>query len=261
MSTMTQHALGTFCWTQLLTTDEAGAKKFYSGLFGWKDETETADGHPITILKKSDKAIGAVMPLGPDQGPPSWTPFVAVANVDEIATKVRNGGGKVVMEPMTVNPNGRFAVFQDPTEAVFAVWQAGTKAGAEIVGETSSMVWNELITTDSGKAGSFYERVFGWKQDPMPMPGDPSRAYTIFKQDATQTGGMMTATPEMHLTHPYWMIYFAVDDCDKSATKAEQLGGKVMMKPTDIPTIGRFATIRDPQGAWFSIIKPMPKSQ
>jgi uncharacterized protein len=160
------------------------------------------------------------------------------------------------MEPMDVNPNGRFAVFQDPTGAVFAVWQAGTKAGAEIVNETGSMCWNELITTDSHKAGSFYERVFGWNQEPMPMPGEPGRTYTIFKQDATQVGGMMTATAEMKLTHPYWMIYFSVDDCDKSAGKAEQLGGKVMMKPTDIPNIGRFAVIRDPQGAWFSILEP-----
>ena len=260
MTTVTQHAPGTFCWTQLLTPDEAGAKKFYSGLFGWKDETEMADGHPITILKMSDKAIGAVMPLGPNQGPPNWTPFVAVTNVDETATRVRDGGGKVVIEPMTVNPNGRFAVFQDPIGAAFAVWQAGTKPGAGILGETGAMVWNELITTDSGKAGSFYERVFGWKPEPMPMPGESGRTYTIFKQGSTQVGGMMTATPEMHLTHPYWMLYFAVDDCDKSAAKAEQLGGKVMMKPTDIPTIGRFATIRDPQNAWFSIIKPMPKA-
>src|SRR5205085_5779049 len=144
MTTVTQHAPGTFCWTQLGTTDEAGAKKFYSGLFGWKDRTETADGNPITILSKNDKAIGAVMPQSSDQGPPSWTPFVAVIDVDATAKRVRDAGGKVIMEPMEVKPNGKFAVFQDPTSAVFAVWQAGTKAGAEILGETGSVCWNEL---------------------------------------------------------------------------------------------------------------------
>ena len=256
MTTMTRHAPGTFCWTQLGTNDEAGARKFYSGLFGWKDEPTTAAGKPLTLLKKGDKAVGAVVPQAPGQGSSAWTPFVAVTSVDQTAERVRQAGGELLMGPMDVNPNGRFAVFQDPTGAVFAVWQAGTQPGAEIMNETGSVCWNELITTDSKKAGSFYEQVFGWEQNPMPMPAEPERTYTVFKKDATQLGGMMSATPQMHLTHPYWMIYFAVDDCDKTATKAEQLGAKIMMKPTDIPTIGRFAVIRDPQGAWFSILKP-----
>ncbi len=257
MTTVTQHAPGTFCWTQLGTTDEAAAKKFYSGLFGWKDEKTMAAGSPITLFKKSDKAIGAVMPLGSGQGPPSWTPFIAVSSVDAIARRVRDGGGTTVMEPMDVNPNGRFAVFKDPAGAVFAVWQAGTQAGAEVVNEVGAMCWNELITMDADQAGSFYERVFGWTQAPMPMPGQPGRTYTIFKQGGVQVGGMMIATPVMKPTHPHWMIYFAVDDCDKAAATAEKLGAGVEMKPTDIPTIGRIAVIRDPQGAWFAIIKLM----
>jgi predicted enzyme related to lactoylglutathione lyase len=65
---------------------------------------------------------------------------------------------------------------------------------------------------------------------------------------------MMKATPEMHLTHPYWLIYFAVDDCDKIVAKAQQLGGKTMLPPTDIPNIGRFSVLTDPQGAYFAII-------
>jgi len=257
MTTVTQHAPGTFCWTQLGTTDEGAAKKFYAGLFGWKDETQMAAGNPITLLKSHDKAIGAVMPLPPGQGPPSWTPFVAVANADDIAKRVRDGGGTALMGPMDVNPNGRFAVFQDPMGAAFAIWQPGTKPGAEIINETGSMCWNELITTDERKAGSFYERVFGWK--PEPMPGDPGRTYTIFSMGTTKVAGMMTAEPEMNLKQPHWLIYFAVDDCDRAATKAGQLGGMVKMQPTDIPNIGRFAVIRDPQGAWFAILQPARK--
>jgi predicted enzyme related to lactoylglutathione lyase len=256
MTTVSQHAPGTFCWIQLGTTDEEGARKFYSGLFGWNGEKTTVEGGSFTLVKKKDKAIGAVMQQGPEQGPPSWTPFVAVKNVDQVADTVRTKGGKVLMEPMNASTNGRFGVFADPTGAVFAAWQAGTKAGAEVMGETSSVCWNELITTDSSKAGAFYENVFGWKAEATPMPGQKDRTYTIFQKGTEQAGGMMSATPEMHLTHPYWMIYFAVDDTDKSAAKAEQLGAKVMMKPTDIPTIGRFAVIKDPQGAWFSILKP-----
>jgi len=263
MPTMTQHAPGTFCWTQLGTTDEEAAKKFYAGLFGWKAERSMAPNErPIDLFMKDGKAVGAVMPLGKDQGEPSWLPFVAVKNVEQTANDVRKQSGKVLMEPFDVRPNGRFAVFQDPTGAVFAVWEAGSKPGSEIIGETGSVVWDELITTDSKKAGAFYGQIFGWKPEAMPMPGGEAGTYTIFKREGAEAGvgGMMTATPQMNLTHPYWMVYFAVDDADKSAAKAEQLGAKVMMPPTDIPTVGRFAVIRDPQGAWFSILKPQPRA-
>lgn len=263
MATMTQHAPGTFCWTQLGTTDEAAAKKFYEGLFGWKAETTSASGRPLTLLTKGGKAIGAMIEQSPDQGPPSWTSFVAVTDVAKTAEAARGQGGKVLIEPYDVSPNGRFAVFQDPTGGVVAAWQAGTKPGAEILGEPGAMVWNELITTDSAKAGAYYERVFGWKAEAMPMPGEAGRTYTIFKRPGNDTGvgGMMTATPEMKLTHPYWMLYIAVDDTDKTAARAEELGAKIMMRPTDIPTVGRFAVIKDPQGAWFSILKPNPQQQ
>ena len=268
MTTMTQHAAGMFCWCQLSTSDPEGAKKFYPALFGWDFEDISVGGQGLTLLKKGGKVAGALCGLPKQQREqgiaPSWMSFVAVENADQTAAKVKQSGGKMVMEPFDVidngTENGRMAVCEDPTRAVFSLWQAKKQIGAGVVNEIGSMCWNELITTDARKAGSFYESVFGWKPEPMPMPGDVGRTYTIFKHDATQVGGMMTATPEMHLTHPYWMIYFAVDDCDKTAAKAEELGGKIMMKPTDIPTIGRFAVIRDPQGAWFSILKPMPQA-
>ena len=257
MATVTQHAPGMFCWTQLGTRDEEGARKFYSGLFGWSDEKTSANGQDFTVVKKNDKAVGAIMGQAANQDSPSWLPFVAVEDLDEVVSHVREEGGKILMQPFEVGPNGRFAVFEDPTGGVFAVWKAGEKAGAEIVNETGAMCWNELITTDSEEAGAFYEGIFGWKREPMPNPGGGSGTYTIFKLGSDQAGGMMTARPEMHLKRAFWMVYFAVADCDQITARAEQLGGKVMMPPTDIPTVGRFATIRDPQGAAFSIIKPM----
>ena len=70
MATMTQYPPGTFCWTQLGTTDEEAAKKFYSGLFGWMGEKTSVNGHPFTLLTKNQKVIGALMAQGADQGPP-----------------------------------------------------------------------------------------------------------------------------------------------------------------------------------------------
>jgi uncharacterized protein len=259
MTTMTQHAAGMFCWTQLGTRDHVGANTFYSGLLGWKVESMPIGGEQtFALLKKNDRAVGALYRLA--DVPPSWLSFVAVDSVDATAAAVKRSGGMVIHEPMDIEEQGRQAIFQDPTGGTFAVWQGRKAAGAGIVNEPGAMCWNELITTDTARAGAFYEQVFGWKREPMKTPTVMGGSYTVFENHGAQAGGMLQATPEMHLTHPYWLVYFGVDDCDRSAAKAGQLGGKAMLPPTDIPGIGRFAVLTDPQGAYFAIIamaKPM----
>jgi predicted enzyme related to lactoylglutathione lyase len=67
---------------------------------------------------------------------------------------------------------------------------------------------------------------------------------------------MMAITPEMgEGIPPHWGIYLAVEDCDATVKKAESLGGKILVPPSDIPEVGRFSTLTDVQGAAFSIIK------
>ena len=252
MTTMTQHAAGMFCWSELATTDQEGAKKFYRSLFDWSpDDTPMGEGETYTLLKKNGKEVSALYTQREKGMPPNWMPYVAVDSADATAAKVKQSGGKVLMEPFDVMEHGRMAVCQDPTGGTFSLWQAKKHTGAGIVNEPSTMSWNELITNDSAKAGAFYRQVFGWTEEPMPMP---QGTYTVFKKDGAQAAGMIKATPEMKLTHPYWLIYFAVDDCDRSAAKVKQLGGRVMLEPKDIPNIGRFSVLTDPQGAYFAII-------
>jgi hypothetical protein len=264
MTTMTRHAPGMFCWSQLSTTDPEGARKFYSGLFGWNLQNTPLGGEEsYTFLKKNDKIIGALCEQVDEeleQGiAPSWMPYISVENADQTVTKIKQAGGKVLMEPFDAMDSGRVAIVQDPTGGTFALWQPKKNAGAEVVNETNAMCWNELITTDKAKAGAFYKKVFGWNEETMPMP--QGGTYTIFKNNTDSAGGMMQATPDMKLTHPYWLVYFAVDDADKTAAKAQQLGGKVKMQPTDIPNVGRFSVLTDPQNVWFAIIKPEPSQK
>jgi predicted enzyme related to lactoylglutathione lyase len=65
---------------------------------------------------------------------------------------------------------------------------------------------------------------------------------------------MMEIQPDMGPTPPHFMLYVSVEDCDASAAKAQKLGGKMFVTPMDIPEIGRFSFLQDPQGAMFSII-------
>lgn len=111
-----------------------------------------------------------------------------------------------------------------------------------------SFTWFELMTTDLDGAERFYSEVVGWTAADSGMP---DRRYTIVSADGIGVGGMMALTSEMlaNGARPGWMGYVAVDDVDATAAKAVSTGGKIHHQPTDIPGIGRFAVIADPQGA------------
>jgi predicted enzyme related to lactoylglutathione lyase len=82
-------------------------------------------------------------------------------------------------------------------------------------------------------------------------------AYTEWALGGKTIGGMMQMNEMWPAEVPsHWMVYFAVTDTDVAAAKAEQLGGKISVPPTDIPP-GRFAVLNDPQGGFFSIITPV----
>jgi len=249
-------APGTFCWVELGTSDAAGAKEFYTKLFSW-DYVDNPVGPDMvyTMLKRDGRNAAALYKLMPDmvsQGvPPNWMSYVLVENADQSAAKVTELGGTVLKGPFDVSTVGRMAVIQDPTGAVFALWQTGTHHGVDIYNVPGSLCWNELGTTDTGKAREFYTGLFGWSANTQqfgPME------YTIFQNTGRPAGGMYQITPEMGCP-PHWLPYFAVDDCDETVRRAESLGAKTMKPADDIPGTGRFAIVTDPQGAAFAVIK------
>lgn len=123
-------------------------------------------------------------------------------------------------------------------------------SNAEIRGR---FVWHELMTTDPQAAGAFYSKVLPWKTQPSGMPD-----YTLWVSGKTQAGGLM-AQPESARQSgaaPSWLIYIGTPDVDATAAAAERLGGKVLRPPADIPSVGRFAVLSDPQGATFAIFTP-----
>lgn len=247
---------GTFCWVELGTTDSAAAKTFYTQLFGW-DYVDNPAGPDMvyTMVKLDGKDVGALYQLTSEmtaQGvPPSWLSYVSITSADETAEKARAAGATLLKGPFDVSTAGRMAVVQDPTGTVFALWQAGTNKGAGIYNVPNTLCWNELGTTDTQKAGDFYSNLFGWTREAFPGPIE----YTMFKNGDRGAGGMYKITPEMGPIPPHWLVYFAVDDCDAKVQKATEAGATVMKPADDIPGVGRFAILRDPQSAVFAIIK------
>ena len=142
---------------------------------------------------------------------------------------------------------------QDPQGAVFSVWQAMKHIGATYGGRCR-VLWPELVTPDTVGAAAFYTRLFGWGT--RPETGVESAPYAEWLHGGQSMGGMLPMTGDKWKgVPPHWGIYITVADCDERTAKAVQLGGKVCVPPTDIPNVGRFSVIGDPQGAIFSIIQ------
>ena len=111
--------------------------------------------------------------------------------------------------------------------------------------------WNELLTTDVAAARKFYGQLLGWQFKDMPM-GEGT--YTVVSAGGKDIGGIMNTPPAAKGMPPTWGAYVTVDDVDARADQAKKLGGQLLVPPTDIPGVGRFAVIQDPQGATISLI-------
>lgn len=116
--------------------------------------------------------------------------------------------------------------------------------------------WSELMTADPKAATEFYGTLFGWKIEPMQMPG---ATYNVIKVGDTSIGGIMGMPAGAAATPSMWGCYVTVADVDATAKRCTELGGKVAHGPEDIPGVGRFAVILDRQGAALNIIAYAPQ--
>lgn len=241
---------GLFAWYELQTSDSDAAKSFYTGLFGWTwEDSPIGPDEFYTMLKLNGKNVSALHKDTRSPAPPHWNCYISTDNADNTASKAKSLGGNVIMEPFDVMTHGRMAVIQDPTGAVFCIWEPKTLVGVGIIDEPGATCWTELMTTDKTKALAFYSGLFGWTAN----TGD--ERYTELSKDGKMFGGMMNITTDMGPIPPNWSPYFQVTDCDSSLAKATELGGNVCMGPMEVENTGRMGAVADPQGAMFNIIQ------
>ncbi len=274
---------GVPCWVDTSQPDPEAAVDFYSGLFGWEFDDvmppESEGKYFIARLRGGDVAAVGSIP----EGAPAvamWNTYVWVDTADETASRVRDAGGGVVMEPFDVMDAGRMAVFTDPEGAAFCVWQAKDHRGARVVNEPGSLTFNGLGTRDVDGAKSFYGAVFGWQTlaleggaEMWTLPGygdhlerdNPDLRKQMAEADAPKGFEDVVASinplpDDQPDTRAHWSVTFAVDDADATAAKATELGGKVIAPPFDAPWV-RMTVIADPQGATFIASKFVPENR
>jgi predicted enzyme related to lactoylglutathione lyase len=252
MSERTQYPPGTFCWTDLTTTDQQGAKAFYGGLFGWEaEDMPVGEGAFYSMQRLHGKDVAAISPQPQQQRdagvPPTWNSYVSVESADASLERAKELGASVHAPAFDVLEAGRMGVIQDPQGAFFLVWQPRQHFGAQIVNEPGAFVWNELNTTDPEGAIPFYSGLFGWKIEQAEGSAEP---YLSIKNGDANNGGIRAlGQPGVP---PNWLVYFGVQDIDEAIAKVQELGGSKTVGPIDIQ-IAKIAVVADPQGAFFAI--------
>jgi predicted enzyme related to lactoylglutathione lyase len=234
---------GTFCWIDLGTNDAAGAKAFYGGLFGWEfEDLPTGEKGTYSTCRLKGRAVAGLYDRAET---PVWGSYLKVEDVDRAADRARELGADVVVEPFDTPGGGRVATVRDPAGAVVSLSQPGESFGAELVNQDWTWTWNELTSEDLAAGRDFYVALLGWTAEDAPGPF-PRTTFTL---GDLLIGGGHAPAPQEDPT-PRWNVTFWVPDVDQTVAGAQELGGKVVLPPMDIPA-GRLTVVADPQGAVF----------
>jgi predicted enzyme related to lactoylglutathione lyase len=276
MSTLDRYIPGVPCWADTSQPDPEAAAAFYSGLFGWEVENVSPVGQYL-IGRLHGGDVAAIAPY-PEEGPkqPSWNTYIWVEDADDTAAKVKDAGGTVLVAPDEVPGQGRMAVFADREGAVFLVWEPGNHRGAPVVNEHGSVNFNDLYSRDPQAAKEFYGAVFGWGALELGGPGfmwtlpgygdhlnKLHPGNTENQEEMGAPAGFENVVASLveidDETTPRWGITFAVTAADATAAKAVELGGSVVLPPTEAPWV-RMSVLKDPGGAVFSANQFKPEN-
>jgi uncharacterized protein len=252
MGERSEYTPGTFCWVDLTTTDQAAAKAFYGGLFGWEaEDMPVGEESYYSMQRVGGKDVAAISPQQQQQrdagAPPVWSSYVSVESADAAVERAQELGGTAHTPAFDVMEAGRMGVIQDPHGAFVLVWEPRRHFGAALVNAPGAFVWNELASPDLDASSTFYSALFGWTVAPFEASPEP---YLSIKNRGANNGGIRSLSPPG--VPPHWLVYFGVEDIDAALAKVQELGGTKIDGPIDIG-IAKIGIAQDPQGATFAL--------
>jgi len=257
MATNAQNDHGRFVWQDLMTADVDQAKGFYSELFGW---TVKEGDRNYSMFMVGDVGVGGAMPLQQKDMPPHWTGYVSVADVAGTTAQAKELGATVCVPPTKISEEvGEFSVLMDPQGAAFCAYQHPLPKPAIPPSDLKPgmVCWSELWTTDPAAASKFYGELFGWNANAEDFGPEVGTYYLQKVDDCDHAGIMKTMGEGMP---PYWCPYFFVNEVDEDLERASGLGANVIVQAKDIPNVGRFGIIADPEGAVLALFTSSGKA-
>jgi uncharacterized protein len=246
---------GRFVWYELMTTDMAAAKAFYTKVMGWGAQEASTPNLAYTLFTVGNAFASGLMSLPEEatktETTPRWIGYVGVDDVDDAVGRVRRLGGTVHVQPKDFLNVTRFSVVADPQMASLGLvnW---LKPRRQTIGEPTEpgrVGWHELLAADCGTALDFYGRIFDWKK--MDADIGPAGPYHLFAIRGEMIGGMCTKPPLVPV--PMWLYYFNVRDINAAAERVKAGGGEVFEGLVEVPGGNWIARCADPQGAMFAL--------
>lgn len=259
--TSSHEVFGAPCWITLMARDLRDSQAFYGAVLGWQFRRTAlgtgfslalSDGMPVAGIGVLDSALMA--PIG-------WTPYFAVADVDETAARIRERSATVAVGPLSFSV-GRGAVAADRDGAVFGIWE-GDLIPDWLTWRKNAPAWLRLRTRNAFDAAIFYGEVLDWASE---RPGCCQVSYeeddVVLRHDGHVVARLSSGPPEAvpgaehetvpeSMVQPRWHIHFPVDDVEATAAVAFRHGGSVLARRATAR--GPEATLRDAEGAMFTV--------
>ncbi len=250
---------GKFIWFDLVTDDVDGARRFYTELFGWNFQTYGQGESEYTVILHRKRPIGGLVvekPSGEDRNENQWVGYISVPDVKDTVKAVKKGAGEVLLAPTKLPGHGSYAVFTDPEGAVFAVCHSSSGDPPDYQPQVNEWLWAECWSHAPAKAARFYRSIGDYTISKVAVDTDHV-ALHLKSQGFGRAGVVRIPEPEIK---PGWLYYVRVENLDETIKRAESLGGKVLMAPSDSPDAAHIAIIEDPTGAPFGIAawNPVP---
>ncbi|HEX4688843.1 MAG TPA: VOC family protein [Nocardioides sp.] len=240
------------CWIQLSTDDVDTAISFYGDLFGWSAGEPSEEYQGYRMLFRGDQPIAGLVPT-PDGAHPTWTVFLATPDLAGTVERATAAGGQVLVEPMPVADLGSFAELADPAGAAVGAWEADTFPGFVTRAADNAPSWFETLSTRYDDAVAFYQQAFGWETHVM--SDSPEFRYTTLGLNEDARAGIMDASSFLGDEPARWQLYLQTSDTDETIAKAVSTGGELVRAAEDTP-YGRIATLMDPAGVRFCVMRP-----
>lgn len=251
--TSSREVFGAPCWITLMARDLQNTQDFYGAVLGWQFRRTAlgtgfrlavSDGAPVAGIGVLDAAM---------QAPVGWTPYFAVADVDEAAAGIRERSATVAVGPIRFSV-GRGALAADRDGAVFGIWE-GELIPDWLTWRKTAPAWLRLRTRNAFEAAIFYGEVLDWASESAGCcEVDYEEEEVVLRQEgqviARLSSGAAESAPDP-MIQPRWHVHFPVSDVEATARAARSHGGSVVEQRATAH--GPEATLRDTEGSMFTV--------
>lgn len=247
---------GKFVWADLVTTDVAGARRFYGGLFGWafaqlgtgRDSYTLAyhAGVPVAGMAEREPAPKQVRQA-------AWIAFMSVADVREAASEVAGKGGRVLIPAKTVEGRGDMVIVADPDGAPFGMIRSASGDPADFRADAGEWIWALYQSPDATSAAAFYQDIADYEVVPDDRFPDTPHFFLVAQGFARASLAEIPAGRSG--LRPDWLYFVRVKDMRASLARAVELGGRVIVEASPAALDGRIAVIADPAGAPLGLME------